>query len=161
MRLRSAGRWSVPVAGAAAATVVLAGTALAGPPAPSNSTVARANEIMSLGYEEFTRTPQEPPFVWSTDGCSSPVPADPYRIVFDKPCRQHDFGYRNYGADYGVALSVTRETKDWIDSRFLEEMRRHCEDSYSDGTSSAFRRCQGAASAYYYAVQRGGDEAFF
>lgn len=149
----------------AGAMLLFTGTALAGPPAPSNPTIARANQIMSLEYEQFVQTPHEAPFEWSTDGCSSPVPADPYRTVFDSACRQHDFGYRNYGAHYALKLSVTRETKDWIDTRFSAEMRQTCEDEYvpapNPGGPSDLEACLGAAGAYSTAVRRNGDPSFF
>jgi hypothetical protein len=64
-------------------------------------------------------------FNWSDDGCSpSWTPAWLYRNLFEKQCKQHDFGYRNFGS--GSALGRNEDTRVWIDGRFKTEMRRRC-----------------------------------
>lgn len=69
-------------------------------------------------------------FDWTDDGCSPRfVPKFIYRNLFDGPCKQHDFGYRNFGN--GLRLGRNDETRAWIDGRFLREMRRLCGDSFS------------------------------
>ncbi|QGV76925.1 phospholipase A2 [Streptomyces ficellus] len=118
-----------------------------------------ADRIMNLTYRDFARTPRVEPFDWSTDGCSVPTGYAPYSEVFRPACVQHDFGYRNYGANHGLALDPTRETKNWIDGRFRTEMERVCQDtSY---TPLAHFNCVNAARAYFVAVNVAGDPAFF
>ncbi|MEU0662622.1 phospholipase A2 [Streptomyces lavendulocolor] len=136
---------SVPGAGAA--------------PAADPAVRREADRIMHLTYREFARTPRVQPFDWTTDGCSVPVGYAPYSQVFRPACVQHDFGYRNYGARGALRLSPTRETKNWIDSRFRAEMERVCQDTYV--TPLAGLNCMNAARAYHVAVSLGGDGAFF
>ena len=119
----------------------------------------QADAIMNLTYVEFAETPHVPPFNWTNDGCSVPTGYAPYSEVFRPACVQHDFGYRNYGADHELQLSPTRETKNWIDGRFRTEMRRICDDRESSRLSHL--ACVNAAEAYYGAVQLGGDSSFF
>lgn len=132
-----------------------AGTA----PAADPGVRREADRIMHLTYREFARTPRVQPFDWTTDGCSVPVGYAPYSQVFRPACVQHDFGYRNYGARGALSLSPTRETKNWIDSRFRTEMERVCQDTYA--TPLAGLNCMNAARAYHVAVSLGGDGAFF
>ncbi|MFC8920790.1 phospholipase A2 [Streptomyces sp. NPDC057116] len=119
----------------------------------------QADRIMNLTYREFARTPRVAPFNWTTDGCSVPTGYAPYSEVFRPACVQHDFGYRNYGANHELRLSPTRETKNWIDGRFRTEMERVCQDTYL--TPLRHLNCVNAAQAYYLAVSVGGDRAFF
>ncbi|MEV3987382.1 phospholipase A2 [Streptomyces sp. NPDC049837] len=143
--------------------VATAGTGVAadtGPAAVAEPTVReQADRIMNLTYREFARTPRVEPFNWSTDGCSVPTGYAPYSEVFRPACVQHDFGYRNYGANHELRLSPTRETKNWIDRRFRTEMERVCQDTYL--TPLRHLNCVNAAQAYYLAVSVGGDQAFF
>jgi len=140
------------------ASVLAAVIAAAGPPAAYNSTVARANQIMSMTYQQFAGAAREAPFEWSSDGCSSPIPLDGYRIVFAPACRQHDFGYRNYGARWSQKLSPNQETKRWIDARFAQEMGRICNDDY---VGPMVADCLAIAGLYFNAVARRGGAAYF
>ncbi|GAA2497804.1 phospholipase A2 [Streptomyces gobitricini] len=142
---------------ATAGTSVAAGTV----PVPVADPAVReeADRIMNLTYRDFARTPRVEPFNWTTDGCSVPVGYAPYSQVFRPACVQHDFGYRNYGANHELRLSPTRETKNWIDSQFRTEMERVCQDTYA--TYLAHLNCVNAAQAYHVAVSFGGDRAFF
>ncbi|MER7112563.1 phospholipase A2 [Streptomyces sp. NPDC000229] len=144
--------------------VTAAGTAVAADTDPvvliaEPSVREQADQIMSLTYREFASTPRVEPFNWTTDGCSVPTGFAPYSEVFRPACVQHDFGYRNYGAHHELKLSPTRETKNWIDSRFRTEMERVCQDTYV--TPLAHMNCVNAAQAYHVAVSFGGDPAFF
>lgn len=151
--------------GAVVATALAASSSLAlagsppppAPPRPTNPEVARANEIMSKSYGDFLRTPHDAPFEWSTDGCSPPAP-QPYKEIFRPACELHDFGYRNYGTHFHRNLSVTRETKNWVDGRFSDEMRRICKDRF---VRQDYENCFGASSAFFVAVNRNGDPSFF
>ncbi|ORT57032.1 phospholipase A2 [Streptomyces sp. CB03238] len=152
----------------AAALAFATTTALSGVVASAGTSVAtvaeptvreQADRIMNLTYREFARTPRIEPFNWTTDGCSVPSGYAPYSEVFRPACVQHDFGYRNYGANHELKLSPTRETKDWIDSRFRTEMERVCQDT--SVTPLAHINCMNAAQAYHLAVSFGGDPAFF
>ncbi|GAA2118141.1 phospholipase A2 [Streptomyces synnematoformans] len=145
----------------------LTGTALAadqtpGPAAPAAAAPPlreQADALMNLTYREFAETPHVPPFNWTTDGCSVPTGHAPYSETFRPACVQHDFGYRNYGANHELQLSPTRETKNWIDGRFRTEMRRICDDRHRSTLPHLV--CVNAAEAYYGAVQVGGDSSFF
>lgn len=70
-------------------------------------------------------------FDWSSDDCSVPravkfvVPATGIgSVVFADQCKQHDFGWRNYGN--GLRLSRTAGTKLAIDSHFGSLMQARC-----------------------------------
>ncbi|WP_407563162.1 phospholipase A2 [Streptomyces sp. 184] len=128
-------------------------------PAAAPTLREQADAIMNLTYREFAETPHVSPFNWTNDGCSVPTGFAPYSEVFRPACVEHDFGYRNYGADHELKLSPTRETKNWIDGRFRTEMRRVCDDRYNSLVSHL--ACVNAAEAYYGAVQLGGDSSFF
>lgn len=114
-----------------------------------------ASAIMELTYTEFADVAHDEPFDWSNDGCSSPVPGDPYREVFKPACDQHDFGYRNFGSKGELALDPTEARKAAIDEHFKQEMKRICED---EGKAD---ECVNAAEAYYQAVDKFGDSSFF
>lgn len=121
----------------------------------SKDLVDDASAIMELTYAEFAEAPHDPPFDWSSDGCSSPLPSDPFRETFRPACDQHDFGYRNFGNTGELKLDPTKDRKKAIDQHFREEMERICADT--DGGAS----CMGAARAYFLAVRQFGDSAFF
>jgi hypothetical protein len=158
------GRAIAVVAATITATVATSSTALAGPPAPTSPTVAEANRIMSYGWEDFAAGPRSAPFDWTTDGCSSPLPATPLAEVFRPACAQHDFGYRNYGAR-GVVRSATREVKDWIDTRFDAELGRICRKNFAPTPSptslSPYEQCMQVAGSFVAAVRAKGDPYFF
>lgn len=136
---------------AVAASGILGGTLLTAESdsVDAQSTREKADSIMNLSYNGFADDSRVEPFNWTKDGCSVPVKFTPYRNVFRQACNQHDFGYRNYGkGKYStLKLSPTAKTKDWIDKRFLAEMRRTCADQDRGAT------CRGAANAYHYVVQ--------
>jgi hypothetical protein len=78
-------------------------------------------------------------FNWTDDGCSPWfIPKAIYRNMFDGPCKQHDFGYRNFGN--GLQLGRNDETRSWIDARFLDEMRRLCNANFSSGWQALNRQ---------------------
>lgn len=113
-----------PVALNASAT---AQTPAACPPPPRRNLRAEADGIMRMTYDQFADFSRvhPKPFDWSTDGCSGPkFTKHIYKDLFDKPCRLHDFGYRNYGR--GLHLGRNEATRAWIDQRFREEMDRRC-----------------------------------
>ena len=126
-------------------------------PDVSTSVIDEADRIMNDTYQEFAAEPHRPPFDWSTDGCSVPVAPEliPWNATFRPACVQHDFGYRNYGGGGELQLSPTRDTKNWIDGRFREEMGRICR------TRLDAPACLSMANVYYQAVQHFGGHAFF
>jgi hypothetical protein len=148
LRLRS-------LAVAAVCAGLVSTAAPAGHAAPAD-VEGRARQIMGLTYAEFARTPHEAPFEWSSDGCSAPV----YDPDMTPACVQHDFGYRNFGNHYALKLSPTRETKNWIDARFGEEMDRICTDKYA-GLPDVWEECHNHATVMLTAVQQFGDSSFF
>jgi len=127
-----------------------------------------ADEIMNKTYVDFLkvkdRKPEPPaPFDWDDNGCSGiPKLREVYRKVFDQPCQQHDFGYRNYGN--GLQLGRRGSTRLWIDRRFLTEMRRLCDTRWA-GTSARRRAgrvaCRGSARFMYDRVREFGGFAFY
>ena len=136
---------------------------LSDPPPPTNPTIARANEIMSLDYKGFDALPKnEPPFDWSNDGCSTPwlpntaILGD-FNDDFFRACIQHDFGYANYGVG-GLALSPNENTRGWIDDRLLEEMRRICNNEVSFIDRPI---CHIFAVTFHTAVRNFGRSAFY
>lgn len=151
-------RWSARTAYVSCATVlamfVAAGSALAGQPPAATPDQTEANRLMNLTADDFGRAPHNPPFDWSNNGCSGP--ANP---AFTPACVQHDFGYRNYGARGDLGFAVTRDTKDWIDLRFRDEMYRICED-YASVPQAATQCVQDADNAFT-AVYLFGDSSFF
>jgi hypothetical protein len=88
-------------------------------------------------------------FDWTTDGCSPPTPDD-WKAIFDSPCQQHDFGYRNFGK--GLALKRSEAQRAYIDSRFLREMRRLCS---TWGIGPQRLTCRSVAKGMYGAVRVG------
>lgn len=97
------------------------------PPRKAPSVRAEADKIMRMTYDQFADFSRLhlKPFDWSTDGCSGPkFTKRIYKDLFDKPCRLHDFGYRNYGR--GLHLGRNETTRAWIDLRFKQEMDRRC-----------------------------------
>ncbi|CAB4877715.1 unannotated protein [freshwater metagenome] len=116
----------LPLAAILTLTLTLAGPALArATDRPALTTTARA--LIAMPHERFVALAKAgaAPFDWSTDGCTAtPVV---WARTFAKPCRQHDFGYRNLG--YGLRLSPTEATRRWVDQRFHEEMRSVCDAS--------------------------------
>lgn len=138
----------------ALAMFAAAGIALAGQPPATTPDQTEANRLMNLTADDFGLAPQNPPFDWSNNECSGPT-----RPEFTPACVQHDFGYRNYGARGDLGFAVIRDTKDWIDQRFHEEMYRICED-YASVPQAATQCVQDADNAFT-AVQLFGDSSFF
>ncbi|WP_259407649.1 phospholipase [Streptomyces akebiae] len=148
---------ALPAAAAPAAVVRTAPsqqTTAAAAAAPAEDVRQVADRIMNLRYYDFTKHPKVAPFNWSNDGCSGP---QEIKNLFTEACNQHDFGYRNYGAQHGgLRLSPTRQTKDWIDTRFWHEMRQTCFDHHGGGNW-----CLIHARAAYLAVHNFGDKYFW
>jgi hypothetical protein len=123
---------------------------------------AQADEIMKKDYNsfvEYKRAVHPAPFNWSDDGCSGPFLIRPvYRSLFNRPCQQHDFGYRNYGG--GLRLGRNENARAWIDGRFLSEMRRLCTSKW--GVLNPHRHtCLAQAGAVWTGVRHGGRTAFY
>jgi hypothetical protein len=96
--------------------------------------LARKADFMGKGCVEGSNGCAKPwpynGFNWTDDGCSpSFIPKIFYRNLFDGPCKQHDFGYRNFGN--GLQLGRNDETRTWIDAIFLNQMRHLCNDNFS------------------------------
>ncbi|MDX6729469.1 MAG: hypothetical protein QOK49_4274 [Baekduia sp.] len=128
-----------------------------------------ARETLAMGYEQFIARKQDfvgsgcqflpaqrqgqtcnkpapyDSFDWTTDGCSQTP--DTWKAVFDGPCQQHDFGYRNF--HNGLRLQPTEAMRGRVDRKFLYEMGRICK------TWSLLQRatCRTAARAMYDAVR--------
>lgn len=159
MRIVWAGKLVGVAVSGAIAVMVTNGVAAADQPSELN----RARAIMELGYEQFAEVVRSAPFDWSTDGCSSPVVADPYPKTFGPACKIHDFGYRNFGG-HGLRLSADESTRKWIDDRFMDEMNRICKTKsglMNRNGESPRSECVGAAQVYYSAVRREGGKYFF
>lgn len=118
---------------------------------------------MQLPYEEFMTFPRDSEFDWSSDGCSTPwYVADEDK--FDSICRQHDFGYRNFGGR-GLRLSPTEETRKMIDDRLFFELHRLCTNTYRMSANpfglNDHEGCLQNARLYHIGVRERGAEYFF
>lgn len=92
---------------------------------------------------------------WTTDFCSAPLVGNTGRTFnFTKPCRRHDFGYRNL-----QLLDRRYGTHDWnpanrlrVDQQLLTDMYSHCHARawYDKPTCFAW------ASVFYTAVRIAG-----
>lgn len=146
----------------ACAAVVMFGLSLseAASAAPSPNRV-RADRFMNMTYTAFAAASvnRPTPFNWSSDGCNAPTPVSIQRL-FRLPCNQHDFGYRNYGT--GLMLGRNEATRDWIDSRFLTEMRRLCKASFPAWWQTGNERaCRWEANTMWVAVRHWGRSRFY
>jgi Prokaryotic phospholipase A2 len=127
----------------------IAATPAACPPQPPRNLRAEADGIMRMTYDQFADFSRVhlKPFDWSTDGCSGPkFTKRIYKDLFDKPCRLHDFGYRNYGR--GLHLGRNETTRAWIDLRFKQEMDRRC-NHFTGWQSYKGVVCRGEAHLIY------------
>jgi peptidoglycan hydrolase-like protein with peptidoglycan-binding domain len=143
-----------------------------GQPTPRAELRAKADALMNMDYLTFVRTKQSPQdpaynFNFKTDGCSARGLAEyvrpVYRTLFDKPCQQHDFGYRNYGSHAGgLQLQPDENARAWIDGRFVEEMNRLCDRNFS-GVVQTYNQifCKGEASTVYAAVRNRARSSFY
>jgi len=68
--------------------------------------------------------------------------------VFADACKRHDFGYQNFGRR--LHIRQTQETKDAVDSQFLEDMANICTLSFPAGPDR--QTCLTAGAMYYEAV---------
>jgi len=83
---------------------------------------------------------------WSSDGCFS-SPNNPFGFDFLGPCTRHDFGYRNYKAQYRFVPA----NKKYIDDNFRADMYDQCaKEVLADS-------CRFTADMYYRAVRWFGD----
>jgi peptidoglycan hydrolase-like protein with peptidoglycan-binding domain len=132
----------------------------------------KADELMNMDYLTFIQnkqSAQDPAFNfnWHSDGCSGPGLAKYvrpiYRALFDRPCQQHDFGYRNYGRHTGgLQLQPDENARAWIDGRFVDEMNRLCDRNFS-GVVQTYNDifCKGQASSMYTAIRNGARSSFY
>ena len=132
----------------------------------SDGYVARAGDFRAHGCWEWYRLENcgKPLpynyFEWTTDGCSGPTgvlpPAGSWSSIFNAPCQQHDFGYRNFSRN--LTLDRSESTRRWIDWRFKTEMDRVCStwanDTFFNRSKSACYKASttmhNAVSAYNY-----------
>jgi len=130
------------------------------PTAASKCTRERADFAMHLDLKSFGRLREQKPWrcIWSSDGCSRPMPPT-WRPLFKDACVQHDFGYRNYG--HGLMLGATEQVREWIDDRQRTQMKRICANTFSPLDSIGFGSCVTAAEVVWWAVHVGGSGAFF
>jgi hypothetical protein len=109
---------------------------------------AEATRLVRIGHRTFLaeKVLAPAPFDWSSDGCTGTPPS--WAEVFDQPCQQHDFGYRNLGR--GLALRPSERVRAWVDRRLLEELRSVCAQ-LTRGLGRT--RCRARARAMYAAVR--------
>jgi hypothetical protein len=139
------------------ATVPSAQASATSPTSNLAERIRYANETIYLTYEQYAARQNDfrasgctlaPPkadhedckkpipyngFDWTDDGCSGAdvigAVSNVYRNLFNKPCRLHDFGYRNFGK--GLRLERTESKRTEIDARFRVEMERLCEVTFT------------------------------
>ncbi len=133
---------------------------------------SQAYRVMTYDYHRFhnVKIRQHPrPFVWKDNGCTTrnvgfgaglPVGVihRHYMVLFDWPCEQHDFGYRNYGA--GLKLDRSEKARGWIDWRLYVETQRACANRYR-GKPARMRACKAYSRLVYNGVRKGGRSAFY
>lgn len=124
--------------------------------------VARANDFRAQGCEYPPWDPKRgkcskplpyDSFNWTTDGCSWTPP--PARIVFNRPCQLHDFGYRNFGK--GLTLERNEKKRKQIDIRFRDEMYRICRDPRAFVPLGGLARCRAIALSMFGVVRNGSN----
>ncbi len=130
----------------AAATLLMGAGATTATASPVASDLDTATHILNLSYADFASHPRDAPFDWSTDGCTAAGPS--INAMFFPACAQHDFGYRNFGMKGALKLDPSPERRAWIDARFLDEMRRICQDDQGGSTS-----CLNSANTLYQGVR--------
>lgn len=88
-------------------------------------------------------------FNWESDGCSAPVVGSTgASFDFTRPCRRHDFAYRNFPAiDTGILWSEKMRKR--VDDQFMRDMKATCA-----GRPGYVRiRCNAWAEVFYRAVR--------
>jgi hypothetical protein len=99
----------------------------------------RAEEIFYRGTNSFmdtkrgTKSSLDRGFDWTDDGCSVPTavkiawpPAAIGSWVFEDQCKQHDFGWRNFGPKSRLQLDTHLFRKWSIDLHFGDRMEARC-----------------------------------
>lgn len=131
--------------------------------------VARQSDFRAQGCtNRWPEQPQDPPtwdhcnkpppynsFDWTDDGCSGrdqiKALSNVYRNLFNEPCRQHDFAYRNLGK--GLTLDHTESRRAWIDNRFKAEMKSLCNNNFAQWWQAANKQvCLKEADGVYTTV---------
>jgi hypothetical protein len=121
-----------------------------------------AVRIMQLSYPDFldVKESEPPPFNWHDDGCSAWGQLGVFSLVFDGPCKQHDFGYRNFGRG-GLALSPNEDVRAWIDDRLQKEMQRACDSKFGSLWATQIKNeCYAEAEGTWRAVRLLGGGSF-
>jgi hypothetical protein len=122
--------------------------------------VVRATSIVNSNFHTFmaikASTPS--PFDWSDDGCSGPTWDAGLPFSAD-PCRQHDFGYRNFGR--GLQLGRDEAHRSWIDDRLKAELQRSCDERYIGFIGWLGPLCRQSANSFHIAVRNWGRGAFY
>jgi hypothetical protein len=87
---------------------------------------------------------------WSSDGCSAPVIGSTGRTFdFADACRRHHFAYRNLGRlESGKKWTAALRSR--VDTRFLADMRAHCDSRPRIDRGS----CRAWANLFYSAVRQ-------
>ena len=117
---------------------------------PRRSPPAIVDRYLAADLEEFlayrASPDRDPRLDWSTDYCSAPlVGSSGASFDFTRACLRHDFGYRNYDR-----LGLFARRKDYVDDRFLADMRDHC----AERPEGERHRCLAWARVFYEAVHR-------
>lgn len=92
---------------------------------------------------------------WDDDGCSLPRWV-PYTARFDKACKRHDFGYRNFGQDMDISPNDSR--REMVDQQFLADMLNICNNAFSGLKKLA---CEASAKAAFRIVRNFGGPFFY
>ncbi len=128
-----------------------------------------AEAIYYQGTKEFMQSKQRGGgnYNWSDNGCSVPAavrittPATNFaKIYFLNQCKQHDFGYANFGR-----LDPTESRRKSVDDHFYSRMKARCLDkeittNLSFGPGGLVIACRSAAEAFYRGVRTFGKRYF-
>jgi Prokaryotic phospholipase A2 len=120
----------------------------------------RAINLVSVPFSSFmaAKSLTRPPFDWSDDACSGPTWDNALPFSSD-PCRQHDFGYRNFGR--GLTLGSDEAHRRWIDDRLKTELQRSCNERYTGWSGWLGPACRQVANTFHIAVRNWGRTAFY
>ncbi len=146
-------------------SALLVTTALAvgiGTPALAAPTKQGAIAIFYQGTDNFMSRKAQggDGYVWSDDGCSVPlvvkiaVPVAAYASwQFQNQCKQHDFGYRNFGGS--LRLDPTESRRNWVDDWFHSRMQARC-GAWTIRLTGQEPLCRANALIFYTAVRNFG-----
>ena len=137
-------------------------------PAARDQLLVEMDELLAMpladflaAREELAARPGPAVYDWSSDGCTSPVPAlrSAFAARFERfapACVRHDWGYRNFGSVNIRGFDATEDRRWSVDERMRADMLEICEQE--EPTSI---RCRIEAELVHRAVRVAGHLSFY